>query len=58
VTHQGKDAVVILRAEDFERLAARSRQPQSLVEFFAQSPLARVELHLQRKSDYGRETDL
>jgi prevent-host-death family protein len=58
VTRQGKDAVVILPAEDFERMAARSRQPQSLVEFFAQSPLAKVELHLQRKSDYGREIDL
>ena len=54
VTRQGKEAVVVLRAEEFERLQARSHQPQSLVQFFAKSPLARVTLDLERKRDYGR----
>src|SRR5580700_4372301 len=40
VTPQGKEAVVILPAEEFERLAGRTRQPRSLVRFFAESPLA------------------
>ena len=58
VTRQDKEAVVILPAEEFERLSARSRQPQSLVQFFAQSPLARVSIDLERKPDYGRTVEL
>lgn len=58
VTRQGKEAVVILPAEEFERLSGRSHQPQSLVDFFAQSPLAKVELHLKRQRDFGRKVDL
>jgi hypothetical protein len=37
---------------------ARSSQPQSLVEFFAQSPLAKVKIDLRRKRDYGRKVKL
>jgi len=58
VTRQDKEAVVVLPAEEFERLRARARQPQSLVEFFAQSPLAKVTLDLERKPDYGRKVGL
>jgi len=58
VTRQNKDAVVILAAEEFERLSARSRQPLSLVEFFAQSPLANVKIDFERRPDYGRKVDL
>ena len=58
VTRQGKDAVVILPAEEFERLTARARQPQSLAKFFAESPLAGANLDLKRKPDYGRDVEL
>ncbi len=58
VTRQGKEAVVVLPAEEFERLQARASQPLSLVEFFAKSPLAKVTLDLDRKPDYGRDVDL
>jgi prevent-host-death family protein len=58
VTRQGKEAVAIVRAKEFERLAGRTRQPQSLVAFFAQSPLADVELNLKRKTNYGRKVIL
>ncbi len=58
VTRQGKDAVVIVHIEEFERLTARPRDPQSLVKFFAGSPLAGVKLDLGRKPDYGREVEL
>ena len=58
VTRQDREAVVVLRAEDFERLSTRSRQPKSLVQFFAQSPLAGVAIDLERKPDYGRKVEL
>ncbi|MGE5207516.1 MAG: type II toxin-antitoxin system prevent-host-death family antitoxin [Chlamydiota bacterium] len=58
VTRQDKEAVVVLPAEEFERLSARSRQPKSLVQFFAQSPLAEVAIGLEREPDYGRKVEL
>jgi antitoxin Phd len=58
VTRQGKEAVVIVPAEEFERLTARTRQPRSLVKFFAESPLAEARLTLDRKPDYGRKVEL
>lgn len=58
VTRQNREAVVILPAEDFERLSARSRQPKSLVQFFAQSPLAHIAIDLERRPDYGRTVQL
>jgi antitoxin Phd len=58
VTRQGKEAVVIVPAEEFERLTARTQQPRSLVRFFAESPLAGAGLNLGRKPDYGRKVEL
>lgn len=58
VTRQGKEAVVVLPAEDFERLTARAQQPERLVEFFAQSPLAKFRVKFEREPDYGREIRL
>ena len=58
VTRQGKEAVVILPAEDFQRLASRQRQPASLVKFFAESPLKGIDLDLHRAPDYGRKVEL
>jgi antitoxin Phd len=55
VTRHGKEAVVILPAEEFERLTDRSRQSGSLVEFFSASPLSRSGIRLDRKPDYGRK---
>ena len=58
VTKQGKEAVVILALEEFERLTKRDKQPKSLSQFFAQSPLAKVSIDLERKPDYGRAIEL
>ena len=58
VTRQDKEAVVVLPAEEFERLQARARQPESLVQFFAESPLAKVRIDLERRPDYGRRFEL
>jgi hypothetical protein len=45
-------------AEEFERLVERAKQPRSLVKFFAESPLARAGIDLERTPDYGRTVDL
>ena len=58
VTRQDKEAVVILPAEEFERLSARSRQPKSLVQFFRESPLVGIDLDLERDKDVGRDIEL
>ena len=58
VTRGGKETVVIVPAEEFERLTARTHQPKSLVEFFAQSPLVGSGIDLERKPDYGRKIKL
>jgi len=58
VTRQNREAVVILPLEEFERLMERSQQPRSLVKFFADSPLAKASLNLERAPDYGRKVDL
>jgi len=58
VTKQGKEAVVILAIEEFERLTKRAAQPKSLSKFFADSPLAKVSIDLERKPDYGRAVEL
>jgi antitoxin Phd len=58
ITRQDREAVVMLPAEEFERLTGRAKQPRSLARFFAESPLAKVSLDLERTPDYGRMVDL
>ena len=58
VTKAGKEAVVIVPAEQFDELVAKSRQPKSLVEFFRNSPLYDALLDLKRDKDTGRDIDL
>ena len=57
ITRRGTEAVVMLAAEDFEHLVARSSEPKTLVEFFRQSPLAGVDLEIERDMDPGRDID-
>jgi hypothetical protein len=38
----------MLPAEEFERLTGRAKKPQSLAKFFAESPLAKVTIDLER----------
>src|SRR5260370_35599465 len=58
ITRQGKDAVVVIPVEQFEELLARSRQPESLVQFFRESPLAGLNLNVQRDKAPGRKVEL
>jgi antitoxin Phd len=55
VTRSGHDAVVIVSAEEYDRL---TRPKVDLVDFLRASPLADVELHVERSRDLGRDIEL
>jgi antitoxin Phd len=58
ITRGGREAVVVLPVAQFNALVARSQQPKSLVEFFKRSPLAGLDLKLERDRDGGRDIEL
>jgi antitoxin Phd len=58
ITRQGKEGVVMISHEQYDRLVAKSRQPKSIVQFFRESPLVGVELDLERDKDTGRDIEL
>src|SRR5580700_3152263 len=58
ITRQGKEGVVMISEEQYERLTAKSHQPKSLVQFFRESPLVGIELDLERDEDTGRDIKL
>jgi antitoxin Phd len=55
ITVHGTDAVVVIAADQYRKLAARKG---SLVDFFRRSPLVGVELDLARSRDTGRPVHL
>jgi prevent-host-death family protein len=58
VTKHGREAVVVLPAEEFARLTKAQARKGSLVEFFAASPLRGSGIDLDRPRDLGREINL
>jgi len=58
ITRQGKEGVVMISDEQYDRLTGKSHQPKSLVQFFRESPLVGVELDLERDKDPGRDIEL
>jgi prevent-host-death family protein len=56
ITRQGKDGVIMVAEEQYNRLVGKSRQPKSLVDFLRNSPLRGVDL--ERDPDPGRDIDL
>ena len=58
ITRHGKEGVVMTSGEQYDRLMVKSRQPKSIVRFFRQSPLAGVQLDLERDKDTGRDIEL
>jgi len=54
VTKHGRTAVVVLQAEEYERLSRPVAPLGSLVRFFADSPLAGSGIQLERQRDFGR----
>jgi prevent-host-death family protein len=57
VTRQGKDAVVVVPTEQFERLQ-RKKKKGSLLQFFRESPLVGSGIDLERIPDFGRKVKL
>jgi prevent-host-death family protein len=58
VTKHGREAVVIVPAEEYARLAQSKARKGSLAEFFAASPLRGSGIDLERPRDFGREIKL
>jgi len=58
ITRQGKEGVVMISDEQYDKLVVKSHQPKNIVQFFRESPLVGVELHLERDRDTGRNIDL
>jgi prevent-host-death family protein len=54
VIKQGGEAVVVVPAEEFDRIVQRLTQPESLVEFFHSAPTGGHRLDLKRKRDTTR----
>ena len=57
-TRHGRDTVVVVAADEFDRLTQRTKQPESLVEFFRKSPLVGSGINLERERTVGRKIDL
>src|SRR6267154_1484717 len=58
ITRQGKEGVVMISDEQYDRLLIKSRQPKSIVQFFRESPLTGVKLDWERDKDPGRDMEL
>jgi len=58
VTKHGRTAVVVLPAEEYERLSRPTARKGSLAEFFAASPLVGSGIELDRERDFGRPVEL
>ncbi len=58
ITRQGREGVVMVPVEQFDRLVKRGRKPKSLVQFFRESPLVGLELDFERDKDAGRDIEL
>lgn len=58
ITRQGKEAVVMVAEEQYDRLVGKSRQPKNIVDFFQQSPLVGLDLDLKRDPSPARDVDL
>ena len=54
ITKNGRTAVVVVSAEEWER---KARRPGNLAEFFAESPLRDSDLDAGRTQDGPRESD-
>ena len=58
ITRQGKEGVVMVAEEQYDRLVGKSRQPKNIVDFFRQSPLMGLKLKLKRDRSPARKVDL
>ena len=58
ITRQGKEGVVMIADEEYEKLVGKSHQPKDLWQFFRESPLVGLELEFERDIDTGRDIEL
>ncbi|HEY6352758.1 MAG TPA: type II toxin-antitoxin system prevent-host-death family antitoxin [Candidatus Angelobacter sp.] len=58
ITRQGKEGVVMIADEEYEKLVGKSHQPKSLWQFFRESPLVGLGLELERNKDITRDIEL
>ena len=58
ITRQGKEGVVMISDEQYDRLMIKSHQPKSIVQFFRESPLVGVKLDFERDKDTGHDIEL
>jgi antitoxin Phd len=58
IRRQGKEGVVMVAEEQYNRLLGKSHQPKSLVEFFRRSPMVGIELDLERDRSAKRDIEL
>lgn len=58
ISRQGKESVVIVSQEQYDRLVGKVHQPKDIVQFFRESPLVGVELDLARDRNPGRDVEL
>jgi prevent-host-death family protein len=56
VTKHGREAVVVLPAEEYDRLSKARKE--SLAQFLADSPLAGSGIEIERQRDCGRNVEL
>jgi prevent-host-death family protein len=58
VVKHGKEEVVVIAQEEFDKLTQPGKPTQSLAEFLLNSPLAGSGIDLERRKDYGRKVEL
>ena len=58
ITRQGKEGVVMIADEDYEKLVGKAHQPKDLWQFFRESPLVGLELGFERSKDTSRDIKL
>lgn len=58
ITRQGKEGVVMIADEDYQKLVGKAHQPKDLWQFFRESPLVGLELEFERNKDSSRDIKL
>ena len=58
ITRQGKEGVVMISDEQYDKLVVKSHQPKNIVQFFRESPLVGLDLDFERQRDPGRDVEL
>src|SRR5713101_1222184 len=58
ITRQGKEGVVMVAEEQYNRFVGKSHQPKNIVDFFRQSPLVGLEFDLKRDRSPARDVKL